>query len=53
MDKNKVMITAQVDIEFYELVRKAAYTLHISNSEVIRRACAEFISRELGEQLEA
>jgi hypothetical protein len=53
MDENKVMITAQVDRNFYELVRKAAYVLHISNSEVIRRACAEFINRELGEQSEA
>ena len=52
MDKDKIMITAQVDRDFYELVRKAAYVLHISNSEVIRRACAEFIEKELGEQQE-
>lgn len=52
MNEDKVMITAQVDRNFYELVRKAAYTLHVSNSEVIRRACAEFIERELGERHE-
>lgn len=52
MDKDKIMITAQVNRDFYELVRKAAYILHISNSEVIRRACAEFIKKELGEQWE-
>ena len=52
MKEDKVMITAQVDREFYELVRKAAYTLHVSNSEIIRRACAEFIDRELGEHKE-
>jgi hypothetical protein len=47
MSKDKVMITAQVDREFYELVRKVAYLLHISNSEVIRRACESFINSEL------